>query len=61
MKQMKIGKKNLCKPIESKDQTNTCRRKAVFKKIIQAVKETTLVTHFHYYKLFTQQYFFKES
>lgn len=55
MKQMKIGKKNLCKPIESKDQMSTCKRGDVFKKIIQAVKETTLVSHFHYYKLFTQQ------
>lgn len=33
----------------------------IFNKIIQIVKEATFVTYFHYYKLFTQQYIFKES
>lgn len=31
----------------------------IFNKIIQTVKEGIYVTCFHYYKLFTQQYFFQ--
>lgn len=42
MKQMKIGKKNLCKPIESKDQVNTCKRRDVLKKLYKQKKKQYL-------------------